>query len=636
LPVPWRDRQLELNREFGEPPPSDEPEFRSSFSQVGERSGPVTPEQAHSLPVVEIARRYRDWQLLPDGRLVLPDDGVPLSEAVAADPQRFAAEAAAFLGTSPTAVRAIFNGMERSSRLGRAFEWPNVLELATWTLAQRPIERNDDDHPFVEERAWEWTRGSLMRLLTAGLARSDIAPAVSLRDRIWPLIESVKDDPPENRAEAVAAAIEYANWLQSDAGELFGRTPEVASFLEGQLVDARPAHIRVYEELGGRLAFLAWYAPSWTRSILPRLMSSPVGLWNAAWNAHLRGGRLARRVFDVLRDAYVRAVNQLRPPEEDLLPGVKGDSVLAQEHLADHLIALYRWGVLEEANAAGILDVLFERATARVRRYALDSIGRSLHPPEDDSTPRPGDVSPAELERLQRLWTARTLLLPADSRVREELPAFGSWFSSGRFDDDWAFAQLEIVLDRSQTTSDEPLLDQDGVMSRLAALADRHPARVARILGRLAQATEDASWTYAWPDQVRQIVAAAVRSGDADARKSVVGFLDRLGAIGVRNVEELVGASHDLADPLSIPYFLWDQPLTVAQFRERLSSTSESERDRLLGLLLREAADSDVWRFTTPLEVLSRWDGIQRHLGRRRNFWHLLLTKWQEQGLLAR
>jgi hypothetical protein len=92
--------------------------------------------------------------------------------------------------------------------------------------------------------------------------------------------------------------------------------------------------------------------------------------------------------------------------------------------------------------------------------------------------------------------------------------------------------------------------------------------------------------------------------------------------------------STDLDDPRAIPYFLWDDPMTVAELRERLRTVSPPERHRLLGKILREARDSDVWRFTTPAEVSSSWAQIEPHLGRRRGFWTFLFAEWRAQGLL--
>lgn len=91
--------------------------------------------------------------------------------------------------------------------------------------------------------------------------------------------------------------------------------------------------------------------------------------------------------------------------------------------------------------------------------------------------------------------------------------------------------------------------------------------------------------------------------------------------------------STDLHDPDAIPYFLWDAPMKVSRFRHVLATASDVERDRLLGKLLREARDPDVWEFTTPDEVFRLWPRLARHLGRRRAFWEFLLGAWREAGL---
>jgi len=92
--------------------------------------------------------------------------------------------------------------------------------------------------------------------------------------------------------------------------------------------------------------------------------------------------------------------------------------------------------------------------------------------------------------------------------------------------------------------------------------------------------------------------------------------------------------STDLRDTDAIPYFLWDDPMTVRELVEHLARASASERFRTLGRILREARDSDVWRFTTPADVNRHWDRISPHLGRRREFWRWLLDGWRQDGLL--
>lgn len=97
-----------------------------------------------------------------------------------------------------------------------------------------------------------------------------------------------------------------------------------------------------------------------------------------------------------------------------------------------------------------------------------------------------------------------------------------------------------------------------------------------------------------------------------------------------------VSLSTDMDDPSAIPYFLWDEPMTVLEFRHRLNTSSPPERTRLLAKLLREARDTDVWKFTSPEEVWRRWPELSPHLGRRRGFWEFLLDRWHKEGLIGR
>jgi hypothetical protein len=93
--------------------------------------------------------------------------------------------------------------------------------------------------------------------------------------------------------------------------------------------------------------------------------------------------------------------------------------------------------------------------------------------------------------------------------------------------------------------------------------------------------------------------------------------------------------STDLADPEAILYFLWDEPMTVAEFRRRLTTGSVAQRTRLLAKLMREARDTDVWKVTSPAEVWERWSELAPRLGRRRAFWEFLLNRWNEEGLVG-
>ena len=83
------------------------------------------------------------------------------------------------------------------------------------------------------------------------------------------------------------------------------------------------------------------------------------------------------------------------------------------------------------------------------------------------------------------------------------------------------------------------------------------------------------------------------------------------------------------------PYFLWDEDVSIAELRAILASPSSAMRDRLLGKMLREARDLDVWTFVRPADVAEALDRLRPRLGRRYRFWRFLIEGWRTDGLLA-
>lgn len=91
-----------------------------------------------------------------------------------------------------------------------------------------------------------------------------------------------------------------------------------------------------------------------------------------------------------------------------------------------------------------------------------------------------------------------------------------------------------------------------------------------------------------------------------------------------------------LDDGAARPWFLWNEDLSVDEFRARLAGDDADERDRLLALLLREANDREVWRFVRPQDVADALPRLQRRLGgRRAPFWNFLIEQWRRDGYVT-
>ena len=73
------------------------------------------------------------------------------------------------------------------------------------------------------------------------------------------------------------------------------------------------------------------------------------------------------------------------------------------------------------------------------------------------------------------------------------------------------------------------------------------------------------------------------------------------------------------------PYFLWWTEENVGDLRAHLADADPEVRAYWMGALLREANTRDVWLFVTPDMIRASWDRLQRHLGRSRAMWGVLL-----------
>jgi hypothetical protein len=82
------------------------------------------------------------------------------------------------------------------------------------------------------------------------------------------------------------------------------------------------------------------------------------------------------------------------------------------------------------------------------------------------------------------------------------------------------------------------------------------------------------------------------------------------------------------------PYFLWDLPVSDAELRERLRDPDPGIRAQWQGRVMREARPDEVWQFLSLVEIVRDWQYLEKHLGRRREFWKWLMKGWREDGLL--
>jgi hypothetical protein len=119
---------------------------------------------------------------------------------------------------------------------------------------------------------------------------------------------------------------------------------------------------------------------------------------------------------------------------------------------------------------------------------------------------------------------------------REELAAFGWWFTSGKLDWDWAFGHLERVLQLTHGYVDPAYK----VLETLASSVSAHPLEAVTALHRIVARDHDRLLAISQKQEVRDVIRTALQSDDEVARNAARELTNKLFAMGHREFIDLL------------------------------------------------------------------------------------------------
>ena len=439
-----------------------------------------------------------------------------IESVVASRPDSYASAAKLLERLDPTYLRGALDGFADAVRAGRPFDWTAVIELCAFVTSQpRKIAGRK---PTVMGLAPNWggARAAVLRLLSEGLEPASRSPIpIEAKERVWSALRLVFDDPDGGpprkplregvdpveqllnsvRGNSVLAAIDYASWAaQREVSR--GLPKEVREELERQL--AHPS-VPILAAFGQRIGQLAALDEAWCHENVSTIFSSDADGRDPAWETYLRYGHLDARIFRVLRRRYAAAVADIGAAEKQLA-----------KRIGVHLAQLYWHRQIDFGDEDGLLDKFFAGAPSSITGHALEHLGRLLH---DDTPP-----TLEALARLRLLWHKRSTV-----GRREELAAFGWWFSSQRFDEEWALDQLRAVLAAKVLP-----LASEKVAKRLAALVPSHLPAVLTMLDLLLRANDQGWGLLGWRGPARAILTAGLASANEDDKRRAAQIAHRL------------------------------------------------------------------------------------------------------------
>ena len=546
LPEDWSHRYTQIVDAVG--PPSDA-EHADGASWVGLAS-PKNAEELRGLTTEQLISYLRSW--VPSGHPAeasISGLGQQLGILVASEPERFTAEAEKFEGLDPTYVRALLQALSEPATQKRVLNWEKVLVLCRWVMEQPRGGAPEKATLRERDPDWSWTRKAIANLLMR--FESD-AISSNAREEAWYVLEGLTNDPqptPEDelksgekidpaslsintiRGEAMHAVVGYALWIRrrteseprSTPGTApgFNGMPEVRTVLDKHLDPDFESSLAVRAVYGQWFPWLHFLDREWATANVPRIFprdESLRDLRNAAWNTYIVSCQPYDEVFSLLEEEYRQAINRIGANQK------KGADLDAPDsRLAQHLIAEYWRGKLNEDDPDGLLASFYAKAGVKLRGLAVDFIGRSLHNTS-------GAVAPKGLERLQKLWIRRIEAVRATQTVdqqREELTSFGWWFASKKLPDQWSIDQLLEVLKIAGTIEPEHL-----VVERLTELSRVMPAKTIVCLALIIEGDKNGWGVLGWREHARTILATAILSTDEAARQGAAKLVHRLGTRG--------------------------------------------------------------------------------------------------------
>jgi hypothetical protein len=560
LPPEWRRLYDELIEELGQPEPIESGPYLAA-DVVMEKS-PKSLEDFRSMSVGEIVTYLETWRP-SDSTEGISRAGLAstLTGLVSSNPELFSSEARVFQGLNSAYLAAFISGIRQAVEKESLITWEPVLEICH-TIANQPRIPLEGETESARRRSDEVAlRRHICSLLLAGFKHKPTEIPSNLRTLAWESLRPLTDDPdptPEYetqyggsnmdpatlslntlRGESMHGVVQYALWVRRNIEKAedasvrlkqgFEEMPEVREVLDHHLDPGIDPALSIRAVYGQWFPWLLLIDESWAANNVPNVFPEDErlsDLRDAAWQTYIIFCAPYDAVFEVLRGEYRRAVERIGT-------GPKWRALYAKpdERLAEHLMTLYWRGKLELTDPEGLLFRFFDIAPDKLLGHAIGFVGRSLHNTKEDIPPR-------IIERLRMLWSLRLdaarHAAPPSSHAGE-LAEFGWWFTSEKFDEEWATTQLDNVLHITGDVEPDHL-----VVEHLAKLAPSMPIAAANCLNLIIKGAREPWSVYGYQDPARAIIATAIKSGDVTAREIAEDAVSRLMAKGHMGFRDLL------------------------------------------------------------------------------------------------
>lgn len=446
----------------------------------------------------------------------------------------------------PVYVAAMLKAMHERVKENNFDNLDRWIEFCTWVLSHPETPRVEGLEPRDESRDhpdWGSSRRAVVDFIGVCVNKDTDAP-ISARDGLTALLrqaccqfdwrldhdlpvmsnrdDSITEAINNTRSRALEILIIFGFWVRRHLPE--DHLPEVTGILEQRIAENAefPLTRPEYALLGMHFGNIFTLNRDWIcqkREILLPQSNEPV--WRDAFGGYIRFNRPARLTFEILRDDFEYAIENL-----NILATDKGNGKELIDRLGQHLFTYYLWEVYPLTGDKSLIDRFYDKTKDDRKRWGqlFDHIGRSLRNSGKH-------LDKALTERVIAFFDWRF-----EAAEPQELKEFTFWLEAECLDPDWRLKSYSKIIDLT-LGKDVGLLLQ---LTALNKLLPNHLALVVECFSKITGRMDQGTHIYIPAEEVKAILKAGLNAEDHQVRKNAEGAREnmlRLGRFDYLDVE---------------------------------------------------------------------------------------------------
>lgn len=438
----------------------------------------------------------------------------------------------------PIYVAAIVKAMQQLVKDKDFTNLDHWIEFCLWTLSHSDSEEAQDQPEPNKESGdnpnWGSSRRAVVDFIDACVDRDADAP-VTARDGLADLLLEVctqfdwrldhdrpvllnRDDPiteaiNNTRSRALESLVHFGFWVRRHFPE--DPVSEVTNTLSKRMsVDAefpltRPEHALLGMHFGDLYTLNREWAIGKREVLFPQ---SDLGVWRDAFASFFQFNRPAKLTFEILRDEFEHAIENLNVLTE------KHDSRELVDRLGQHLFTYYLWEVYPLAGNESLLERFYDKTNDDRKRWAqlFDYVGHSLR--------NSGEHLDKELtDRAVAYFDWRF-----EAAEPVELQEFTFWLEAECLDAEWRLRTYSKILDLGGGKGVGLSIE----VRALSKLLHDYLPLVVECFAKITDAMDQGTHSHILAGEAKPILKAGLNAEDSQIRKNAERARENLLRIG--------------------------------------------------------------------------------------------------------